>query len=59
MTYAALDQLLDEVVVAGACVWMRYMVLGPTPEFVVHGSELELPRPLTGIGVKLRTVWPG
>ena len=58
MTYAALDQLLDEVVVAGACVWMRYMVLGPTPEFVLHGGPRELPRPLTGIEVRLRTVWP-
>lgn len=58
MTYAALDRLLNEVVAAGACVWMRYMVLGPTPEFVLHGGSGQLPLPLTGIAVRLRTVWP-
>jgi hypothetical protein len=58
MTYAALDTLLRDVVAAGACVWMRYMVLGPTPEFVVHGAGLELPEPLAGLELKLRTVWP-
>lgn len=58
MTYAALDHALRDVVAAGACVWMRYMVLGPTPEFVLHGGTGELPRPLTGIDVRLRTVWP-
>ena len=58
MTYAALDQLLDEVTAAGACVWMRYMVLGPTPEFVLHGAGIKLPRPLEGTGYDLRPVWP-
>src|SRR5262245_63913490 len=51
MSYAELDATLRDVVAAGACVWMRYMVLGPTTEFVLHGSGLELPAPLTGIGV--------
>lgn len=58
MTYAALDALLRDVVTAGACVWMRYMVLGPTPEFVVHGAAVKLPAPLKGIETELRTVWP-
>ena len=58
MTYAALDKLLGDVVAAGACVWMRYMVLGPTPEFVLHGSEGGLPEPLTGLRIEMRTVWP-
>jgi hypothetical protein len=58
MSYAALDELLRDTVAAGACVWMRYMVLGPTPEFVMHGSGLELPAPLVGMGIDLRTVWP-
>ena len=57
MTYAALDDLLRDVVAAGACVWMRYMVLGPTPEFVLHG-DFKLPAPLTGLQLELRTVWP-
>ncbi len=59
MSYAALDGALRAVVAAHACVWMRYMVLGPTPEFVVHGTgELKLPAPLEGTSYKLRTVWP-
>jgi len=59
MTYAQLDTALRELVAAGACLWMRYMVLGPTPEFCLHsGEELRLPRPLEGIGLSLRTVWP-
>lgn len=59
MTYAELDRALRDVVASGACVWMRYMVLGPTPEFCLHGGAGELPRPLTGMGVELRSVWRG
>jgi hypothetical protein len=59
MSYAQLDVALREVVAHGACVWMRYMVLGPTPEFCLHsGAELELPGPLVGLRLRLRTVWP-
>jgi hypothetical protein len=59
MTYAQLDAALREVVAQGACVWMRYMVLGPTPEFCVHsGRAIVLPRPLEGLVLTLRQVWP-
>ena len=59
MSYAKLDVALRAVVAQGACVWMRFMVLGPTPEFCLHsGAELELPRPLVGLRLRLRTVWP-
>lgn len=59
MTYPQLDAALRELVRDGACLWMRYMVLGPTPEFCLHsGAELELPGPFTGLRLKLRTVWP-
>jgi hypothetical protein len=59
MTYVQLDAALGDVAAARACLWMRYMVLGPTPEFCLHsGEEVRLPRPLEGIGLSLRTVWP-
>ena len=59
MSYPQLDRALRDVVAQGACVWMRYMVLGPTPEFCVHGGRaIELPSPLVGLGLTLRTVWP-
>lgn len=59
MSYAHLDVALREVVAQGACLWMRFMVLGPTPEFCLHsGAELELPGPLVGLRLRLRTVWP-
>ena len=59
MSYAQLDAALRDVVAQGACLWMRYMVLGPTPEFCVHsGGQIALPRPLEGLVLTLRPVWP-
>ena len=59
MSYAQLDVALREVVAQGACLWMRYMVLGPTPEFCVHsGRAIELPAPFSGTVIELRSVWP-
>lgn len=59
MTYAQLDAVLRDVVKDGACLWMRYMVLGPSPEFCLHSAEeLELPAPFSGTRLRMRTVWP-
>lgn len=59
MSYAQLDAALRDVVAQGACLWMRYMVLGPTPEFCVHsGGQIALRRPLEGLVLTLRPVWP-
>ena len=60
MTYPQLDAAVRDLVAEGACLWMRYMVLGPTPEFCLQsGEELALPEPLVGLGLGMRTVWPG
>jgi hypothetical protein len=60
MTYAALDAALGPLVTSGdGCLWMRFMVLGPTPEFCLHGSDpIELPAPFAPISLGLRPVFP-
>lgn len=60
VTYAALWTLLDPVVQqTGSAVWMRKMVLGPTPEFCLYSAgPLVLPAPLFPMTVPLRPVWP-
>lgn len=56
MTYAALDATLRDVVAGGACLWMRYMVLGPGPEFCLQGAG-PLHAPLGGLELELRQAW--
>ena len=59
MTYAQLDAELRHHVAKGACLWMRYMVLGPTPEFCLHSfAPVQLPPPFATIALDLRPVWP-
>jgi hypothetical protein len=55
-SYAQLDDALRDLVAGGACVWMRYMVLGPTPEFCVH-SAAPVRLPSDGVALELRSVW--
>ena len=61
MSYAALDGLLAPVVAAtGAGLWMRQMVLGPTPEFCLWSSGVvALPAGLAALRFGVRVVWPG
>ncbi len=60
VSYSALWARLEPIVSRSeASVWMRKMVLGPTPEFSVYSAEpLELPAPIEPFGVPLRPVWP-
>jgi hypothetical protein len=60
MSYAALDQALgDTLARAGAALWMRFMVLGPTPEFCLQSREpFALPAPFAATPIALRPVWP-
>ena len=57
LTYAGLESLLRPLVATpGTSLWMRKMVLGPTPEFcVLSGAPVELPNRLEG---SLRTLEP-
>jgi hypothetical protein len=60
MSYTELFERLAPLVVAGATVWCRQMVLGTAPEFCLH-SELPaaLPAPLLAHTVtSMRPVWP-
>jgi hypothetical protein len=42
-----------------AQLWIRHMVLGPSPEFCLQSREpLRLPPPITPLTIPLRTVWP-
>jgi len=60
MSYAALDAALKDVIAAErARLWMRYMVLGPTPEFCLQSAtEPELPEPFRAQTIALRPVFP-
>lgn len=60
MSYAALDEALAPLVAAGA-LWMRQMVLGPTPEFCLHtAAPVQLPPIFQVQRWPLEAVWsPG
>ena len=60
LSYAALWTLLAPLVEqSSAALWMRHMVLGPSPEFCLHArSELTLPPALEGLVLSLRRVCP-
>ncbi len=59
MPYADLDRLLEPFVGAGRALWMRQMVLGPSPEFCLQASEpLALPEELAALSLPLRPIWP-
>ena len=60
MSYAALFGILEPVVrsVQGG-LWMRQMVLGPTPEFCLSsGAPVALPSPIDAKYLALAPVWP-
>lgn len=60
MSYADLDVALEPLVTSsGGVLWMRQMVLGPTPEFCLRSATpLTLPAPFVPAWAKLRRVWP-
>lgn len=48
---------LAEAQAFGGCIWMRKMVLGPTPEFCLVGDNPQLPQGWEGIEVSRQLVW--
>jgi hypothetical protein len=60
MSYGALDEAFRELLAREqAALWMRYMVLGPTPEFCLQSAApLELPIAGKSLNLTLETVWP-
>jgi hypothetical protein len=60
MSYPSLFEALAPLVAAPAALWMRQMVLGPTPEFCLHSKEpVGLPPGFTGRTLALTPVWTG
>jgi hypothetical protein len=59
MRYDELMALLRPLVDGGASLWMRFMVLGPTPEFCLQSdAAILLPDALGARGLVLRPVFP-
>jgi len=59
MAYERLYDLLEPLIGAGAALSGRQMVLGPAPEFCLHGGRpLALPSPLEGAAWPVSPVWP-
>jgi hypothetical protein len=60
MSYDELFARCKPLVVDGESVlWMRRMVLGPSPEFCVESTNgLTLPREFRPLSVALRPIWP-
>jgi hypothetical protein len=60
MSYPALDELVGPLVTGGAVLWMRRMVLGPTPEFCLEAAApVRLPPRLSPLSLMFEPVWPG
>jgi hypothetical protein len=60
MSYAELDAEMEPVVrESGGVLWMRQMVLGPTPEFCLQcPRSFRFPAPFEPVWVTLRRTWP-
>jgi hypothetical protein len=59
MRYDELFAVLKPAVEQGAALWMRFMVLGPSPEFCLQSTgTFELPPELGARVIRLRPVWP-
>jgi len=60
MSYAALFALLEPLVAtAQGGLWIRQMVLGPTPEFCLQSTgPALLPAPIEPLSLSLAPVWP-
>jgi hypothetical protein len=60
MSYDALWSLMGRIIEDHqAQLWIRHMVLGPSPEFCLQSREpLRLPPPITPLTIPLRPVWP-
>jgi len=59
LSYSALfDALAPIIATAPATLWMRQLVLGPTPEFCLHSrTAVELPAGIAGRTLSLIPVW--
>jgi hypothetical protein len=59
MSYAQLDEALSPFVRDSTVLWIRRMVLGPTPEFCLESiSPVELPGRFSALTVLLEPIWP-
>jgi hypothetical protein len=59
MSYAQLDEAFGPVVGEGSVLWIRRMVLGPTPEFCLESSSpVDVPARFNPLSVVLESIWP-
>jgi hypothetical protein len=59
MTYAQLDEAVGPVIGDRTVLWIRRMVLGPTPEFCVESSSpVEIAARFSAMSVVLDPIWP-